>query len=91
MESAMDYNELKELLLQLLSEMGPLDSNSIAKKLPDAGKTGLDIHAIRMALMRYYKQGLLKRQRAAGVYSYTLTERGLRRLSWLRAQSKGRS
>ena len=87
----MDYNELKQLILQSLSKTGPLDSNSLAKLLAESSLPALDIHAIRMALMRYYKQGLLTRQRVAGTYQYGLTERGIRRLSWLKAQSKDRN
>jgi DNA-binding transcriptional regulator PaaX len=47
----------------------------------------MDIHALRMALMRYYKQGLLKRERAGGMFTYTLTERGIQRLRWLEEQT----
>ena len=87
----MDYNELKQLILQSLSKTGPLDSSSLAEALVESRKLRLDIHALRMALMRYYKQGLLSRQRVAGMYRYGLTERGARRLSWLEAQSKDRN
>jgi DNA-binding transcriptional regulator PaaX len=47
----------------------------------------MDIHALRMALMRYYKQGLLKRERAGGMFTYALTERGIQRLRWLEQQT----
>jgi DNA-binding transcriptional regulator PaaX len=86
----MDYNELKQLILQSLSKTGPLDSISLAKLLTESSRIKLDMHAIRMALMRYYKQGLLSRQRVAGMYRYGLTERGVRRLTWLKSQSKDR-
>ncbi len=86
----MDYNELKELILQSFLKTSPLDSNSLAKFLAESLKTPLDIHAIRMALVRYYKQGLLSRERIAGLYQYSLTERGIRRLRWLEAQPKDR-
>jgi DNA-binding transcriptional regulator PaaX len=81
----MDYNVLKTLVLGLLSKTGPMDSNSLAKELSESQAT-LDVHALRMALMRYYKQGLLSRQRTGGMYRYSLTERGLRRLNWLKQQ-----
>jgi DNA-binding transcriptional regulator PaaX len=89
--SGMDYNELKQLILQSLSKTAPLDSSSLAKVLIESSGTKLDIHAVRMALMRYYKLGLLSRQRIAGIYRYGLTERGVRRLTWLKAQSKDRN
>jgi DNA-binding transcriptional regulator PaaX len=40
-----------------------------------------------MALMRYYKQGLLKRERQGGVFTYALSERGAQRLRWLEQQA----
>jgi DNA-binding transcriptional regulator PaaX len=39
-----------------------------------------------MALMRYYRQGLLKRVRSGGQFTYSLTDRGIRRLEWLEGQ-----
>jgi hypothetical protein len=44
-------------------------------------------HALRMALMRYHKQGLLKREKEGGVFRYALTERGNQRLHWLEEQA----
>lgn len=82
----MDYNELKLEILQLLSKTGPLDSTSLAKVIAESHSIVPDIHALRMALMRYHRLGLLKRQRVEGVYKYGITERGLRRLSWLLGQ-----
>ena len=78
----MHYNQLKLLVLRVLSEKGATDSSAVAAAL---GATGvkLDMHAIRMALMRYYKQGLLWRKRKLGMYTYELSERGVQRLAWL--------
>lgn len=84
----MDYNELKIPVLQILLEKGPLDSTSLAKKLADSKGIASEIHALRMALMRYYKQGLLKRERAGGMLIYTISDRGINRLRWLEAHAK---
>ncbi|MGA2461191.1 MAG: hypothetical protein ABSF82_07215 [Candidatus Bathyarchaeia archaeon] len=78
----MDYNQLKLVILQALSEVGPTDSEALAKRLAPIGIL-VEIHALRMALMRYYKLGLLKRERQGGVLVYSLSERGAERLRWL--------
>jgi len=83
----MHYNELKLLVLKTLSDQGLKDSSAVAAELKAAG-VELDMHAIRMALMRYYKQGLLGRERKSGVYVYGLSERGVRRLEWLESVSR---
>jgi DNA-binding transcriptional regulator PaaX len=83
----LNYNELKLNILQVLSQTGPLDSSSLGEAIAESKKIILDIHALRMALMRYHKQGLLKRERAEGVFRYALTERGLQRLRWLEQQT----
>jgi len=81
----MDYNELKLLILSILAKGHGMDSVSIAREL---GLTGLvvDIHALRMALMRYHRLGLLKREPSGGTFTYFLSERGSQRLSWLEHQ-----
>ncbi len=84
----MDYNELKELILESISQIESVDSNTLAESIRKARDQRFDIHAVRMALMRYYKQGLLSRQRVGGLYKYGLTQRGQRRLTWLREQTK---
>lgn len=76
------YNELKRVVLRGLST-GPKNSLSLAQELASYGIEPLEVHALRMALVRYYKQGLLKRERKSGMFIYTLSERGLRRLKWL--------
>jgi DNA-binding PadR family transcriptional regulator len=76
------YNELKRVVLRILSA-GPKNSLSLVQELARHGVEPLEVHAVRMALVRYYKQGLLKRQRESGMFVYTLSERGLRRLKWL--------
>ena len=83
----MDYNALKLRILRLLSKTGPTDSSSLASTISEGKEFTLDIHALRMALMRYHKQGLLKRERAGGTFTYALTERGIQRLRWLEEQT----
>jgi DNA-binding transcriptional regulator PaaX len=84
----LDYNELKLPVLQLLSIDGPTNSGKLIKRLAASKGFSLDIHALRMALMRYYKQGLLKRERSGGTFTYTISERGIQRLRWLEEQVK---
>jgi DNA-binding transcriptional regulator PaaX len=84
----LDYNELKIPILQLLIKNGPMNSSSVIGKLADSRGITIDIHALRMALMRYYKQGLLKRERSGGAFTYTISERGVQRLRWLEQQRR---
>ena len=87
----LDYNELKLLVLRLLSDQCVRDSVAIASGLEASG-VRVDMHAIRMALVRYYKQGLLRRQRKAGLYIYEISERGTKRLEWLESvRGQGKS
>lgn len=84
----LDYNQLKRVLLRVLADNGPLDSDSLLQALSSSGKAQSEIHAVRMALMRYYRQGLLKRVRSGGQFTYSLTDRGILRLDWLEKQSE---
>jgi len=77
----MDYNELKLAVLRHLRAHGPSDSSEILRLL--TGQMPVEVHAVRMALVRYYRMGLLKRERSGGVFIYSLTPRGERRLNWL--------
>jgi hypothetical protein len=83
---SVDYNRLKVPVLQLLAIHGPMGSSSVVKKLAESRGIIIDVHALRMALMRYYKQGLLKRERSGGVFTYAISERGTQRLRWLEQQ-----
>jgi DNA-binding transcriptional regulator PaaX len=65
-----------------------MNSDAISQTLPASGTFRIEIHAVRMALVRYYRQGLLKRVRSAGQFTYSITDRGLRRLQWLEEQAK---
>lgn len=88
--SGLDYNVLKLRILRLLSKTGPVDSDSLAGTIADGRGFAIDIHALRMALMRYHKQGLLKREKVGGVFRYAITERGNQRLRWLEQQAMKR-
>jgi DNA-binding transcriptional regulator PaaX len=84
----LDYNQLKRVVLRALAETGSTDSSTLLEKLISAGSGEFDIHAVRMALVRYYRQGLLTRDRADGRFSYALSSRGAARLRWLEEQLK---
>jgi len=86
-QSEMHYNELKLLVLRIFSDQGLMNSLAVAARLGAAG-VELEMHAVRMALMRYYKQGLLSRERKLGMYVYGLSDRGVRRLEWLESVSQ---
>jgi hypothetical protein len=85
---ALDYNQLKRLLLRTLVDSGPIDSSSLCQRLSASRKDPFEIHAVRMALVRYYRQGLLKRIRSGGEFKYSLSSRGIARLQWLEGQTK---
>jgi DNA-binding transcriptional regulator PaaX len=78
----MNYNQLKLQILGLFGTTEELDSAQVLTLLGDH-QAHTD-KAVEMALLRYWRQGLLKRARKHGRYFYTLTERGLARKEWLR-------
>ena len=84
----LDYNQLKRLLLRTVAESGTADSIELVEKLSTVEGGRFEIHAVRMALVRYYRQGLLKRERAGGQFRYALSNRGIARLRWLQEQAK---
>ena len=65
-----------------------MNSLSLVEELRKYGVEPLEVHAVRMALVRYYKQGLLTRERRSGMFVYSLSERGFRRLEWLESLEK---
>jgi len=83
----MEYNELKLRLLAILAKREGTDSASLSRELSESGLE-IEIHAVRMAVMRYYKLGLLKRKRSGGMFIYSLTDRGIQRLRWLQEQCR---
>jgi DNA-binding transcriptional regulator PaaX len=84
----LDYDKLKVPVLELLSKNAGMNSVSVARTLAELNGINIDIHALRMALMRYYKQGLLRRERSGGAFKYTISQRGVQRLRWLQQQAE---
>jgi len=78
------YNELKKLVLTLFTEHGLMASHDVARRLRDEHKVDISIRAVQMAVMRYWRQGLLHRERREGRYAYLLSGKGARRLLWLK-------
>jgi DNA-binding transcriptional regulator PaaX len=79
----MDYNRLKMAVLDLFTISAPMDSNVVAQRLVQEKRIAVSINALRMALLRYHKQGLLEREWREGEYLYNLTTKGAARLEWL--------
>jgi len=79
----MQYNELKIRVLSLFESAKEFDSLKIRQLLAKEKTLKLTDKAVEMALMRYWRQGLLSRIRKSGMYHYSLTERGLARKAWL--------
>ncbi len=78
----MDYNELKIQVLGLFEASGELDSEKVRTRLIGS-RIELSDKAIEMALLRYFRQGLLSRTRRSGRFQYRMTEKGLARRIWL--------
>ena len=78
----MDYNQLKIRVLNLFLGSRELASEEILKLLQESKIESSD-KAVKMALMRYTRQGLLTRDKKTGVFHYRLTEKGLARRNWL--------
>jgi hypothetical protein len=79
----MNYNELKIQILNLFKPTRELDSLKVRELLAKEKTVRLTDKAVEMALMRYWRQGLLSRTRRSGMFQYSLTERGLARREWL--------
>ncbi len=79
----MHYNELKIRVLSLFESAQEFDSLKIRQLLATEKTVRLTDKAVEMALMRYWRQGLLRRTRKSGIFHYSLTERGLARKQWL--------
>ena len=79
----MNYNELKIRILSLFEGTQEFDSFRIRELLTTEKTLKLTDKAVEMALMRYWRQGLLSRNRRSGMFQYSLTERGLARKEWL--------
>jgi DNA-binding PadR family transcriptional regulator len=81
---ALKYNELKTAILDLLTTEGWCDSNRIIERARSESGISPSSRAVRMALLRYHRHGLLHREWRRGEYVYRLSDRGARRLVWLR-------
>lgn len=80
----MEYNELKKFVLEILSDGKWRVSEDIFTETKDLDYKA-KLNALRMALMRYYRQGIIKRRRRSGAYEYRISNRGLERLAWLKS------
>ena len=78
----MDYNQLKIRVLALFRGSEELASDEIRTLLGES-KIVLTDKAVKMALMRYTRQGILARTKKAGLFRYRLTEKGVARRDWL--------
>ena len=81
----MDYNQLKLRILGLFEAAVEYESARILRLLAVKSDSHHTDKAIEMALLRYWRQGLLKRTRRSGRFYYALTERGSARRDWLRS------
>ena len=79
----MDYNQLKVRILSLMDPAKELDHVQIGEKLASEGLRGHGEKALEMALLRYWRQGLLSRTRRGRRFYYRLTGRGEARREWL--------
>jgi len=79
---SMDYNALKIRVLSLFDASSELDSQRV-RNLLSGMKIELSDKAVEMALLRYFRQGLLSRTRRSGRFQYGMTEKGLARRIWL--------
>lgn len=80
-EEQTGYNKAKTEILDAIRTLGQVTAKEIAlvtHRTPEAAS---------MALLRYHKQALLNRRTLKGrMKGYTLTEKGLERLTWLEEQ-----
>jgi predicted transcriptional regulator len=79
---ALNYNQLKIRVLALFNGSEDLASEDIRALLRQS-KIELSDKAVKMALMRYTRQGILARGKKAGLFRYRLTEKGVARRDWL--------
>jgi len=79
----LDYNQLKIRILSLFDCSNELHSDEVLKLLSQKHSIHLRDKGVEMALLRYWRQGLLSRVRKAGRFHYRLTEKGQARKEWL--------
>jgi DNA-binding transcriptional regulator PaaX len=80
----MDYNQLKLKILELFNKSMEYESSQVLALASKKDARHSD-KAIEMALLRYWRQGLLRRERRGGRFYYSLSERGEARRTWLRS------
>lgn len=79
-----EYNLTKKAVLESLSHGGWHTAKEIRSLLLSKLGISKDVVALRMALMRYYHQGLLKRKKKMRrEFMYAISPRGIERLNWL--------
>ncbi len=83
----MDYNTLKVMVLGIFDSSSEYTSHQVRALLSTKGLKDHGEKALEMALLRYWRQGLLSRTRASGRYYYRLTARGAARKNWLLSQT----
>ncbi len=71
------------MVLRMFDGDEELDSEQVLKLLAREKATPMQDKAVEMALLRYWRQGLLARSRRGGRFYYKLTERGVSRREWL--------
>jgi len=84
------YNQLKAVVLQILTTDGWCDSNRIIERVQSEVGLSSSPRAVRMALLRYHRYGLLHREWRRGEYVYKLSDRGAGRLLWLKGMTTSR-
>ena len=83
----LDYNERKLTILEAVDnlDLDEATSQEVYEHLIENGDD-VGLSAVQMALLRYHRQGLLSRRKIESVTRvYTLTDKGLERLKWLKA------
>lgn len=80
----MRYNELKTAVLEVFTTEGWCTSSQVMEKVRLSKGLEASPRALRMALLRYHRQGLLHREWRRGEYAYKLSDRGAQRLLWLK-------
>ena len=78
----LEHNQLKIRILKLIGA-DHHDSQGLREMLKETDNIDLSQRAVEMALLRYWRQGLLKRERMGRRFTYVLTARGAARRSWL--------
>ena len=74
---------MKIMILRMFEGDKELDSGEVLKLLAREKAAPKVDKAVEMALLRYWRQGLLARTRKGGRFYYKLTGRGVSRREWL--------